>query len=366
MSRSTSMQATTRKIIHIDMDAFFASVEQRDFPEYRNKPVIVGGSPEGRGVVAAASYEVRKYGVHSAMPAAKAIRLCPHAIFVTPRFEVYQEVSKQIREIFFQFTGLVEPLSLDEAFLDVTENHANVPSATLIARKIKKQIKQQTRLTASAGVSYNKFLAKVASDLDKPDGLSVITPGEAPGFLEQLEIGEFFGIGRATEKKMHSLGIKTGGDLKNWAEIDLVKKFGKTGRFYYRIVRGIDDREVEPHRIRKSIGQERTFPEDIGDLNWIHNFLDKLSEKIAIVMKKKNAAGKTVTLKVRYEDFETVTRSTSFDHYIHTAIDIAETAKLLLEQTEVGKRKVRLLGITLSNLNLNEQGNFEQLEIPFE
>lgn len=355
-----------RKIIHIDMDAFYASVEQRDFPEYRGKPLIVGGSPEGRGVVAAASYEVRKYGVHSAMPAARAIRLCPHAIFVKPRFEVYREVSRQIREIFFRFTDLVEPLSLDEAFLDVTENHVDIPSGTLIAKKLKKLISEQTRLTASAGVSYNKFLAKVASDLDKPDGLAVITPEEAAEFLEQLEIGEFFGIGKATEKKMHSLGIKTGTDLKAWSEIDLVEKFGKTGRFYYRIVRGIDNREVKPHRIRKSIGKERTFSEDVDDLNWIHNFFDELSVKISESMKKKNAAGKTVTIKVRYDDFETVTRSTSFDHYIQEADDIAETAKQLLEQTAVGVRKVRLLGITLSNLNLNEQGHFEQLEIPFE
>jgi len=355
-----------RKIIHIDMDAFYASVEQRDFPEYRGKPLIVGGSPEGRGVVAAASYEVRKYGVHSAMPAARAIRLCPHAIFVKPRFEVYSEVSRQIREIFFQYTDLVEPLSLDEAFLDVTENRLEIPSGTLIARKIKRQIKEQTRLTASAGVSYNKFLAKVASDLDKPNGLSVITPEEAPEFLEQLEIGEFFGIGEATEKKMKSLGIHTGADLKAWSEIDLVEKFGKTGRFYYRIVRGIDRREVKTHRTRKSIGKERTFTEDIDDLNWIHNFFDELSEKIAESMNKKNAAGKTVTIKVRYDDFETVTRSISFDHYLSDAADIADTAKKLLEQTAVGPRKVRLLGITLSNLNLNEQGHFEQLEIPFE
>ncbi len=360
------MDPPYRKIIHIDMDAFFASVEQRDFPEYRGKPVIVGGSPEGRGVVAAASYEVRKFGVHSAMPAAQAVRLCPHAIFVKPRFDVYREVSEQIRDIFFSFTDLVEPLSLDEAFLDVTENHINLPSATLIAKEIKKQIKEKTRLTASAGVAFNKFLAKVASDMDKPDGLTVITPEQAEAFLEKLEIGEFYGIGNATEKKMKSHGIHTGKDLKEWSEIDLVEKFGKTGRFYYRIVRGIDNREVKAHRIRKSIGKERTFSEDVDDLDWIHNFFDELAEKISASMKKKNAAGKTVTIKVRYDDFETVSRSTSFSHYINDAGDIAETAKQLLEQTQVGERKVRLLGITLSKLNLNEQGHFEQLQIPFE
>lgn len=348
------------------MDAFYASVEQRDFPEYRGKPLIVGGSPEGRGVVAAASYEVRKFGVHSAMPAAQAVRLCPHAIFVKPRFDVYRKVSGQIREIFFRFTDLVEPLSLDEAYLDVTENHIDLPSGTLIAREIKKLIKEATRLTASAGVAHNKFLAKIASDLDKPDGLAVITPDKAETFLEKLEIGKFHGIGNATEEKMKSMGIYTGKDLKEWLEIDLVEKFGKVGRYYYRIVRGIDHREVKPHRIRKSIGKERTFTEDVDDLNWINNFLDELSSKVAESMKQKNAAGKTVTLKVRYEDFETLTRSTSYSHYINDARDIAETVKQLLQQTAVGDRKVRLLGITLSNLNLNERGRFEQLEIPFE
>ncbi len=348
------------------MDAFYASVEQRDFPEYRGKPLIVGGSPEGRGVVAAASYEVRKFGVHSAMPAAKAIRLCPHAIFVKPRFDVYRQVSGQIREIFFRFTDLVEPLSLDEAYLDVTENHIDLPSGTLIAREIKKLIKEETRLTASAGVAHNKFLAKIASDLDKPNGLAVITPDKAESFLEKLEIGDFHGIGNATEEKMTSLGIYTGKDLKKWTEIDLVEKFGKVGRHYYRIVRGIDRREVKPHRIRKSIGKERTFSEDVDDLNWINNFLDELASKVAESMNKKNAAGKTITLKVRYDDFETLTRSTSYSHYIDDARDIAETAKQLLKQTAVGERKVRLLGITLSNLNLNERGHFEQLEIPFE
>lgn len=348
------------------MDAFYASVEQRDFPEYRGKPVIVGGSPEGRGVVAAASYEVRKFGVHSAMPAATAIRLCPQAIFVKPRFEVYREVSEQIREIFFQFTDLVEPLSLDEAYLDVTENHINLPSATLIAKEIRRQIREKTRLTASAGVAFNKFLAKVASDINKPDGMAVITPDKADAFLESLPIGKFHGIGSATEKKMKSLGIYTGKDLKEWDEIDLVERFGKTGRYYYRIVRGKDNREVKAHRIRKSIGKERTFSEDVEELSWIHNFLEELAEKISKSMKKKKMAGKTVTLKVRYDDFETLTRSTSFSHYINRGEDIAETAKSLLEQTEVGKRKVRLLGITLSNLNLSEEGRFEQLSIPFE
>ena len=355
-----------RKIIHIDMDAFYASVEQRDFPEYRDKPLIVGGSPEGRGVVAAASYEVRKFGVHSAMPAAKAVRLCPHAIFVKPRFEVYREVSQQIREIFFEFTDLVEPLSLDEAYLDVTENHINLPSATLIAKKIRELIKEKTQLTASAGVSHNKFLAKIASDLNKPDGLAVILPEEAETFLEKLDIGEFHGIGDATESKMKSLGIHKGRDLKQWSEIELVEQFGKTGRYYYNIVRGIDDREVKAHRIPKSIGKERTFTEDVDDMGWISNFLRGLAGKVSDRMKKKGAAGKTVTLKVRYADFETITRSTSFSHYIDDTKDIADTAINLLEETKVGNQKVRLLGITMSNLNLSKKGQFKQLEIPFD
>ncbi|SMO81809.1 DNA polymerase IV [Fodinibius sediminis] len=357
---------STRKIIHIDMDAFYASVEQRDFPEYRGKPLIVGGSPEGRGVVAAASYEVRKFGVHSAMPAARAIRLCPHAVFVKPRFEVYRKVSSQIRDIFFRFTDLVEPLSLDEAYLDVTENHIGLPSATLIARKIRHLIKEETRLTASAGVAHNKFLAKIASDLDKPDGLAVILPEEAEDFLANLEIGAFHGVGEATESKMHALGIFMGSDLKEWSELELIEKFGKVGRHYYRIVRGIDHRRVKPHRIRKSIGKERTFSEDVDDLAWIRNFLSDLSQKVAESMKDKQAAGKTVTLKVRYADFETLTRSTSFNHYINDAEDITRTAIQLLKDTETGSRKVRLLGITLSNLNLSEGGHFRQLEIPFE
>ncbi len=355
-----------KKIIHVDMDAFYASVEQRDFPEYRNKPVVVGGSPQGRGVVAAASYEARKFGIHSAMPASRAVKLCPHAIFVKPRFDVYKEVSREIREIFFEYTDLVEPLSLDEAYLDVTKNHKNNPSATLIAREIKKRVKESTGLTASAGVASNKFLAKIASDLDKPDGLSVIPPGEAQPFIEKLEIGKFFGVGKATKVKMESLGIRTGADLKTWDEVDLVKHFGKSGHHYYRIARGIDHRQVKPDRIRKSIGKERTFSEDIADLDWIRNFLDELSIKIAGSMKKLNAAGKTITLKVRYDDFETVTRSQTLHHYTDRAEDLARIAKELLNQTEAGTREVRLLGISVSSLNLAEGGTIgEQLEIPF-
>ncbi|TVR31544.1 MAG: DNA polymerase IV [Balneolaceae bacterium] len=355
-----------RKIIHVDMDAFYASVEQRDSPEYRNKPVVVGGSPQGRGVVAAASYEARKFGIRSAMPASRAIKLCARAIFVKPRFEVYREVSHQIREIFYDYTDLVEPLSLDEAYLDVTHNHKQNPSATLIAREIKKRIKKETELTASAGVAGNKFLAKIASDMDKPDGLFVITPEEAQAFIEALKIGEFYGVGKATQQKMESLGIKTGADLKKWEEVDLVKQFGKSGHHYYRIARGIDNRTVNPDRIRKSIGKERTFSEDISDLEWISEFLDQLSEKISQSMRNLDASGKTITLKVRYKNFETVTRSITLGHYTNNPQELSSMAKKLLAETEAGIREVRLLGISVSSLNLTEGGTFgEQLEIPF-
>lgn len=360
-----SDQPSYRKIIHIDMDAFFASVEQRDFPEYKGKPVIVGGSPRGRGVVAAASYEARTYGIHSAMPAARAVKLCPKAVFLKPRFDVYKEVSNQIRDIFYEYTPLVEPLSLDEAYLDVTQNKKQIPSATLIAREIKERIKLKTGLTASAGISYNKFLAKVASDMDKPDGLYLISPDEALKFLEDLDIGSFYGVGKATQSRMKSLGIHKGKDLKEWDELDLVKHFGKSGHHYYRIVRGHDNREVKPERIRKSIGKERTFSNDVSDLEWINSFLTELAEKVSEAMKRLNASGKTVTLKVRYKDFETVTRSITLQHFTNDAGQIAEVAIRLLDETEAGDRKVRLLGITLSSLNLENSAFGVQLEIPF-
>lgn len=356
----------TRKIIHIDMDAFYASVEQRDFPEYRNKPVVVGGSPTGRGVVAAASYEARKYGIHSAMPASQAIKLCPNAIFLPPRFDAYKEVSSQLREIFLEITDLVEPLSLDEAYLDVTENRLNLPSGTLIARRLRKEIKEKTGLTASAGVAPNKFLAKIASDVNKPDGLYVITPEMAEDFIGKLKIDKFYGVGKATAAKMARLGIKVGADLKKRTEIDLVKNFGKTGHHYFRIVRGIDEREVSPNRIRKSIGKERTFPNDVSDLNWIHDFLKDLSKKVAESLQKKRAAGKTITLKVRYENFETITRSYTLPQYISDPDVLEEVSKKLLADTDTGKRKVRLLGISVSSLNTLKSGmDGQQLELPF-
>lgn len=354
---------TTRKIIHVDMDAFFAAVEQRDNPALRGKPVIVGGKPGGRGVVSTCSYEARKFGVHSAMPTNKAYQLCPHGIFVKSNFAAYKEASEIVRNIFFDYTDLVEPLSLDEAFLDVTENHKGNPSATLIAEEIRARIYKDTQLTASAGVAPNKFIAKVASDYNKPDGLTVITPDEMEPFLEELDIKKFFGVGKATQKKMHALGIKTGGNLKQWTEIDLVKAFGKSGRYYYKIVRGIDNREVKPHRTRKSYGKERTFSEDVNDLDWVNTFLDELSESISEGMQKIPTAGKTITLKVRYKNFDTITRSQSLPHYTNKKEEISTISRQLLEQTEAATREIRLLGISLSNLNLVEKDYFEQLEL---
>jgi DNA polymerase IV len=343
-----------RKIIHIDMDAFFASVEQRDNEALRGKPVVVGGSPDRRGVVAAASYEARKYGVRSAMSSAMAIKRCPGLIFVKPRFDVYKSVSGQIRDIFYQYTDLVEPLSLDEAFLDVTENKMNIVKATRIALEIRQKIRESTSLTASAGVAPNKFLAKIASDINKPDGLAVITPDQAEAFIERLPIGKFFGIGKATEKKMTGLGIHSGADLKMWSEPDLVRHFGKSGLFYYQISRGIDERPVKPDRIRKSVGAENTFDSDVHDMGWMKNYLSELSVEVARRLKKAGAKGRTVTIKVKYHDFETVTRSVTLDHYTGDEVKIGSCATALIESTQAGIRPVRLLGITLSNLDIDE------------
>jgi len=355
-----------RKIIHIDMDAFYASVEQRDFPEYRNRPIAVGGSPAGRGVVATCSYEARKYGVHSAMPSSQAIKRCPQLVFIKPRFEVYRQISKQVRAILYEYTELVEPLSLDEAYLDVTENKIDMPSATIIARQIKEKIHNKTQLVASAGVSYCKFLAKIASDLDKPDGLAVIKPQQAQGFIDQLEIGSFHGIGKSTEQKMLQHGIEKGVDLKQKSEIDLVRIFGKQGHYFYKIARGIDDRAVKPHRIRKSIGKERTFSNDIDDLNWIRSFLDELAQKVITSMEKHNIRGKIITLKIRYADFENQTKSRTLTSYTRNHKQVMSVIYQLLNETEVGKRKVRLLGITLSELDVEIKRAGVQLKLPFE
>ena len=355
---------TKRKIIHIDMDAFFASVEQKDNPEFRGKPLIVGGSPESRGVVAACSYEARRFGVHSAMVCARAVQLCPEAIFVRPRMQRYKEISLQIMSIFRQYTHLVEPLSLDEAFLDVTTNMQNNPSATILADKICKQIVGESGLTASAGVSFNKFLAKIASDLNKPNGISTIPPDQAIGFLSTLPIGKFFGVGKVTEKKMLSLGIKTGLDLRQWDEEKLTFHFGKSGSFLLNIVNGIDNRAVQPHRTRKSIGNETTLKYDSDDREQIENILSDLSLQIERSLVKLRTNGYTITLKVRYSDFTTVTRSKTLRNPICCSRDILFHLPRLLNSTEAGNRKVRLLGIAISNLVTGKSGP-RQLHLPF-
>ncbi len=339
-----------RKIIHIDMDAFYASVEQRDCPSLKGKPVIVGGDPQARGVVAACSYEARKFGIHSAMASSTAHRLCPQAIFIRPRFDVYQSVSAQIREIFCEYTDLVEPLSLDEAFLDVTQNHKGMNSATLIAQEIRQNIYERTnKLTASAGVSFNKFLAKVASDFNKPNGITVVPPDAAPEFIDKLPIRKFFGVGRVTEGKMLGLGIKTGADLKKYEKRQLLRLFGKAGGYYYDIAHGLDDRPVQPNRIRKSIGKETTLPEDIDEIDQMVEILESLSFKVESSLNKRAAKGRTVTLKIKYFDFKSITRSMTVEDPVESASDIMKHVRSLLQKTKAGKKKVRLLGISISN-----------------
>lgn len=352
-----------KKIIHIDMDAFYASVEQRDDPTLLGKPVIVGGSPQSRGVVATASYEARKYGVHSAMPTSQAYRLCPEGIFVYPRFEAYKEVSLQIREIFNEYTDLVEPLSLDEAYLDVTHNKLGILSAKQVAEEIRQKVKDRTRLTCSAGVATNKFLAKIASAFKKPNGLTVIIPAKAQEFIEKLPIGKFYGIGAATEKKMHELGVFKGADLFQFDEATLVRHFGKSGRFYFKIVRGIDDRVVKPDRLRKSVGAENTFAEDIDDIDQICTHLREIAQTVDRRLSRIPTSGKTVTLKVRYDNFEIATRSETIPYDVRESEELYESATRLLPLTEAGNRKVRLLGITVSNLSL---GREEDLQLKLE
>jgi DNA polymerase-4 len=353
-----------RKIIHIDMDAFFASVEQLDTPALRGKPVAVGGGSM-RGVVAAASYEARQYGVRSAMPSVTAARLCPELIFVRARFDRYQEVSQQIREIFFEYTDLVEPLSLDEAYLDVTENKRGMTSATHIAREIRARIHAETLLTASAGISINKFLAKVASDLNKPDGMTLIPPERAEAFLEKLPIEKFFGIGAKTEAKMKRLGIFVGADLKARSELDLAQIFGKAGRHYYRIVRGLDKRPVKPDRLRKSVGAEHTFSEDLSTETQMLDQLAPIVQKVCTRMAQGDLAGRTITLKIKYHDFQITTRSRSLDHFVHRYEDIFPVITALLHQPAFPDRPVRLLGASVSNLNHEELLGPRQLTLAF-
>ena len=346
----TEINHTIRKIIHVDMDAFYASVEQRDNPELKGKPVIVGGPPNSRGVVATCSYEARKYGIHSAMASRVAFRLCPQAIFITPRFEVYKKVSEQVLEIFHEYTDLVEPLSLDEAYLDVTENKKGIPLAAEAARQILKEIYARTGLTASAGVSFNKFLAKVAANVKKPHGLTVVTPKKAAAFIDRLPIGSFYGVGKVTEKKMHDLGIQYGADLKNLPEEELVKHFGKVGHFYYDIARGIDDRPVNPSRTRKSVGKETTLEKDIDDRAHMLRILGEIAVDLEDYLKERHIKGRTITLKVKYYNFQGITRSITLPEPVNEAGLMMKYVATLLDKTEAGKLKVRLLGISLSNL----------------
>nr|WP_281413848.1 DNA polymerase IV [Rhizobium rhizoryzae] len=339
-----------RKIIHVDMDAFYASVEQRDNPDLRGKPVAVGGAA-ARGVVAAASYEARKFGVHSAMPSVTAARKCPDLIFVRPRFEVYKAVSQQIREIFAEYTPLIEPLSLDEAYLDVTENLKDMPIATEIALEIRQKIKAVTGLNASAGISYNKFLAKMASDLNKPNGQAVITPRNGPAFVEQLPVKKFHGVGPATAEKMHRLGIHTGGDLKTKSLPFLTDHFGKSGPYFYCIARGIDNRQVKPDRVRKSIGSEDTFAADISDLGAAKAELALLVAKIWAYCGARNMTAKTVTVKVKYSDFQQITRSRTQTLCFVNEAEVLGISESLLETVYPFRKGVRLLGVTLSSLS---------------
>lgn len=342
---------STRKIIHIDMDAFFAAVEQRDFPGYRNKPLIVGGNPFSRGVVATCSYEARPYGIHSAMPTSRAYRLCPQAIFVRPRFEAYREASQSIRQIFFDYTDHVEPLSLDEAYLDVTQSEKNAGSATLIAKAIKARIRKQTKLTASAGVSYNKFLAKIASDINKPDGLYLITPNQGAKFVEQLPINKFHGVGKATTLKMNSLGIQTGKDLNKFTLAELQQHFGKSSLYYYNIARGIDNRPVVSFRKSQSVGVEMTFQQDINNIRDVFQNLQELFDKALTKVTEKHLTAHTLIVKIKYHDFIQVTRSRTLPQAISTATNVNDLLIDLLKNTDVGHRNVRLLGITLSSLD---------------
>ncbi|MEL7739015.1 DNA polymerase IV [Citromicrobium bathyomarinum] len=349
----------TRKIIHVDMDAFFASVEQRDNPELRGKPVAVGGA-SGRGVVAAASYEARKFGVKSAMPSVTAKRLCPDLIFVKSRFDAYREASDQIRAIFHHHTDLVEPLSLDEAYLDVTVNKLGIASATQIAQMIRQEIRAKTRLTASAGVSYNKFLAKLASDQNKPDGMCVIRPGEGAAFVQTLPIRRFHGVGPRGEEKMARLGIATGADLAAKDAAWLAQHFGSFGDYLYRAARGIDDRPVRANRIRKSVGGERTFSVDRHEAEELRTTLDDIVEIVWERIERAQARGRTVTLKLKYNDFQLMTRARSLPRSVADKAEFAAIGHAILDELLPLPRPIRLMGLTLSNLERGASGEEDE------
>jgi len=358
-----------RKIIHIDMDAFYASIEQRDNPEYRGQPIVVGGSPEGRGgVVATASYEARKFGIRSAMTSKKALELCPQVVVVRPRFDVYKTVSGQIRAIFSRYTDLIEPLSLDEAFLDVSFDKQGIGSAIDIATAIRCAIREELGLTASAGISVNKFLAKIASDMNKPDGQTFIGPSRVEAFMEALPVEKFFGVGKVTAAKMRSLGLLTGADIKKKEEAELVRHFGKAGHFYYKIARGIDERPVQPDREIKSLAAEDTFPVDLTLLEEMVPELEKIAGTVAQRLGRNRLKGRTITVKIKYADFRVITRSRSLVRATDELGVILQTAVELLVGSGLEEKKVRLLGITVSNFEgvgegPMEVGDGDQLEL---
>ncbi len=352
--------AGLRKIIHVDMDAFFASVEQRDDPSLRGKPVAVGGS-SGRGVVAAASYEARVFGVRSAMPSGRALRLCPELIFCKARFEVYREVSQQIRAIFRDYTEAVEPLSLDEAYLDVTHDLKGIGSATRIAQDIRRRIREDTGLTASAGVSYNKFLAKLASDQNKPDGLCVIRPGQGADFVQGLPVRRFHGVGPRGAEKMARLGIETGADLAQKDIAFLRANFGSMGDYLYRAARGIDHRPVRANRIRKSLGGERTFHENISDPGELRDTFERIVDIVWERIEASQTRGRTITLKLRYGDFTTLTRARSVGHWIGGKEEFAGLGRVLLDELMPLPQPVRLMGLTLSALEREDDSEGEAL-----
>ncbi|MEQ8625898.1 MAG: DNA polymerase IV [Vicingaceae bacterium] len=353
-----------KKIIHIDMDAFYASIEQLDNPDLKGKPLAVGGSRE-RGVVAAASYEARKFGVHSALASSIAARRCPELIFVKPRFDRYREISQHIMEIFRRYTDLVEPLSLDEAYLDVTYNKQGYQSAIKIALLIRLQIADEIGLTASAGVSFNKFLAKTASDINKPNGLTVILPEDATAFIERLPIEKFHGIGKVTAKKMHESGVFFGKDLMLLGRAELMNRYGKAGKHFYNIVTSNDQREVKPNRIRKSIGAESTFSEDLTTKENFIEALRKIHEKVIQRLVKSGRKGRTITLKIKYFDFIQKTRSLTLDNYTNSSDKIWEIVLQLLEDPILPEKGVRLFGITISNLDIKDTEEKGQLTLEF-
>lgn len=340
-----------RKIIHIDMDAFYASVEQRDNKKLRGKPVIVGGDPQGRGVVATCSYEARKYGIHSAMPSKIAYKRCPYAHFIRPRVYVYKQISFQIREIFYRYTDLIEPLSLDEAYLDVTNNKKNIKYATEIAKMIKSDILREVGLTSSAGVSYNKFLAKLASDYNKPNGLTVITHDNKQKFLDSLPINKFFGVGKVTEKTLRNLGINTGYDLRQLNLNQLEAIFKNRGYLFYQFARGIDNRPVQAHRERKSVGAETTLASNLSiEEEEVIDILNEICEEVSQRLNYCDKLGKTITIKIKYDDFTQITRSLSLEHPIGNHEDIRTNVYNLFNNLEPNNKQIRLLGVTISNL----------------